>query len=111
MIILWTWNLDVQIKKKTFKAFEKQIGEITDFVSLPKGKRYRISSFENGILHFSRLDSNPQKNWSFKIKDVYRAYQKLSNFNTASFSAYVPIRHSPARGLLYKLKMIEPVWD
>jgi hypothetical protein len=37
---------------------------------------------------------------------VYEAYHELDHFDTEAFRAYVPRRHSPARGLLLHLELL-----
>jgi hypothetical protein len=72
-----------------------------------RGKRYEVQRFENDELFFIRLDAKSKKEWSMNLKEVYRAYEALEDFATVNFKPFVPIIHSPARGLLLHLGMLE----
>lgn len=71
------------------------------------GRRYQVVYCENSIMAFKRLDAKSQKPWEMDLQMIYMAYSELSSFPTENFRAYVPIRHSPARGLLLHLKLLE----
>ncbi|MFD0767301.1 hypothetical protein ACFQZI_20780 [Mucilaginibacter lutimaris] len=91
-----------------FKDFKKLILQSKEFESVPKQKKYKVTRIDNDIIHFIRLDADPSSDWSFDIKDIYNAYINLDNYTTSSFKNYVPRKHSPARGILSHLKLIEP---
>lgn len=71
------------------------------------GRRYEVQRIENDKLFFLRLDAKSDEEWSMNLKEVYRAYQELDDFATVNFKPFVPIAHSPARGLLLHLGMLE----
>jgi len=62
---------------------------------------------ENDEMFFLRLDAKGNKEWPMNLKNVYQAYKELEDFATINFKPYVPITHSPARGLLLHLGMLE----
>jgi hypothetical protein len=70
------------------------------------GRRYDVQRIENEVMHFLRLDAKSEKEWSMNLKEVYRAYKELDDFATVNFKPFVPITHSPARGLLLHLGML-----
>lgn len=70
------------------------------------GRRYEVKYVKDDIMHFIRKDADPEHDWSFDLKDVYKAYIELENFDTISFKKFVPRRHSPARGLLLHLRLL-----
>ena len=41
------------------------------------------------------------------LTKLYQAYQELTDFSTENFRAYIPIHHSPARGLLLHLGLLK----
>jgi hypothetical protein len=61
----------------------------------------------NDKLLFIRLDGKSKKEWSMNLKEVYSTYKELEDFATVNFKTFVPITHSPARGLLLHLGMLE----
>lgn len=71
------------------------------------GRRYEVQRIENDELFFIRLDAKSEKEWRMNLNEVYRAYTELEDFATANFKPFVPITHSPARGLLLHLGMLE----
>jgi hypothetical protein len=71
------------------------------------GRRYDVQRIENEEMFFLRLDAKSEEEWSMNLKEVYRAYKELEDFATINFKPYVPITHSPARGLLLHLGMLE----
>ena len=87
---------DFLAKAKTIKQFTSS-----------SGKRYLVTSIEGDIMHFIRLDANEDFDWQMNLKNVYTAYLELEDFATINFKPFVPITHSPARGLLIHLGMLE----
>ncbi len=71
------------------------------------GRRYEVQRIENDEMFFLRLDAKSEEEWSMNLKEVYRAYLELEDFATENFKPFVPITHSPARGLLLHLGMLE----
>lgn len=71
------------------------------------GRRYEVQRIQNDEMFFLRLDAKSAEEWSMNLKGVYRAYQELEDFATVNFKPFVPITHSPARGLLLHLGMLE----
>lgn len=71
------------------------------------GKMYQVIRIENDEMYFFRLDAKSEKEWSMNLKEVYRAYKELEDFKTINFKPYVPITHSPARGLLLHLGFLK----
>lgn len=62
-------------------------------------------------MNFLRLDSESSK-WDMDLKKLYKAFIELdeSKFsNTKNFKPYVPRTHSPGRGLLVNLGLIEQI--
>lgn len=45
--------------------------------------------------------------WDIALKKLYVAYVDLNDYKTADFKKYIPRRHSPGRGLLLRLGLIE----
>lgn len=86
--------------------FLKKAKKVERFTS-SRGKRYKVKYVEADVLHFTRLDANKDIDWSLDLNDVYRAYNELDEFDTIQFKRYVPIKHSPARGLLLCLELIK----
>jgi len=70
------------------------------------GRRYEVQRIENDKMFFIRLDAKSEEEWSMNLKEVYRAYTELEDFTTVNFKPFVPITHSPARGLLLNLGML-----
>jgi hypothetical protein len=70
------------------------------------GKRYKVVKIENDELSFVRLDANQQQIWQMNLKDLYQAYEELEDFATKNFKPFVPITHSPGRGLLLHLQLL-----
>jgi len=71
------------------------------------GRRYEVHRIENDELFFLRLDAKSTVEWSMNLKEVYRAYNELEDFSTVNFKPFVPITHSPARGILLHLGMLK----
>ena len=71
------------------------------------GRRYEVQRIENDEMFFLRLDAKSEEEWSMNLKEVYRAFKELEDFATVNFKPFVPITHSPARGLLLNLGMLE----
>jgi len=72
-----------------------------------RGQRYKVLRIDNGEMFFLRLDAKGNNEWQMNLKNVYQAYKELGDFATINFKPYVPITHSPARGLLLHLGMLE----
>lgn len=70
------------------------------------GRRYLVTRIDDDEMLFRRLDAKESKEWSMNLKNVFRAYQELEDFATINFKPFVPITHSPARGLLLHLGML-----
>jgi len=83
---------------------EKAI-KVKSFTS-SNGKRYEVQRIENDEMFFLRSDAKSGKEWSMNLKEIYRAYKELEDFATINFKPYVPITHSPARGLLLHLNLL-----
>lgn len=97
--------------------FHKTIPAVSliDFLSSAKavthfnsstGRRYMVVGIEGDELHFQRLDSKQEMKWKMNLRKVYEAYEKLDDFKTINFKPFVPITHSPARGLLIHLGLL-----
>lgn len=91
------------LSKNDFLLKAKKVGRFTS----SRGKRYKVKYVEEDVLHFTRLDANKDIDWSLDLNDVYRAYSELEKFDTIQFKKYIPVRHSPARGLLLCLELIK----
>lgn len=85
--------------------FLAKAGKVKSFRS-SNGKRYEVQRIENDELFFLRLDAKSEEEWSMNLKEVYRAYKELEDFATVNFKPFVPITHSPARGLLLHLGLL-----
>ena len=90
----------------SFKEFKKRAVIISSFTS-STGKRYKVKSIVGNEMYFLRLDVKSDLEWSMNLEEVYRAYKELDDFATNNFKPYVPITHSPARGLLIHLGLLE----
>lgn len=71
------------------------------------GRRYEVQKIENDEMYFIRLDAKTEQEWCMNLKEVYRAYIELEDFATVNFKPFVPITHSPARGLLLHLGILK----
>lgn len=98
----------IKIKTSVTKEqFLSQAQAVESFTST-NGKRYHVVSFNDGILKFLRLDGKkPEMEWNMNLNRLYQAYKELDDFSTEKFREYVPIQHSPARGLLLHLGLLE----
>jgi hypothetical protein len=94
----------------------KPLVSLNDFLTKAKtvesftsstGRRYSVDSVIDDAMYFYRLDADENTIWKMDLKNLYRAYQELEDFATINFKPYVPITHSPARGLLLHLEMLE----
>jgi len=93
----------------SFAEFVKKLSPVTDFSS-STGKRYKVVKHDATIIYFKRLDSdNPDDTWNFDLSDLFKAYKTLTDFDTVNFKPFVPIRHSPARGLLISTGLLVPI--
>ncbi|MBL0310169.1 MAG: hypothetical protein IPP77_10965 [Bacteroidetes bacterium] len=90
----------------SFDNFFQRAKEIKEFTS-SKGQRYKVLRIESSEMFFLRLDAKGNKEWKMNLKNVYQAYKELEDFATINFKHYVPITHSPARGLLLHLAMLQ----
>ena len=89
----------------TLTEFLEKVSIVKSFKS-SSGKRYQVRRVENGVMFFVRLDAKSNQEWSMTLKDVYSAYNELEDFSTINFKPFVPITHSPARGLLLHLGIL-----
>ena len=90
----------------TLSEFLDKAKKVESFTS-SNGRRYEVQRIENDVMFFLRLDAKSQTEWSMNLKEVHLAYQELEDFATLNFKPFVPITHSPARGLLLHLGMLE----
>lgn len=90
----------------TLNEFLDKAKTVTKFTS-SNGRRYLVTGIESDEMLFRRLDAKEDTEWRMNLKNVYRAYQVLEDFATLNFKPFVPITHSPARGLLLHLGMLE----
>jgi hypothetical protein len=90
----------------SLKEFETRAIKISSFSS-SRGQRYKVQSVEGNVMHFIRLDAKSSRVWDMDLELVYRAYSELDDFATINFKLYVPITHSPARGLLIHMGLLE----
>jgi hypothetical protein len=90
----------------TLEQFLDKASKVESFTS-SRGRRYQVEEVLNDIMFFRRLDSDGEIIWDLDLRSVYVAYTTLDNFDTISFKPYVPIMHSPARGLLLHLEMLK----
>lgn len=58
-------------------------------------------------MHFTLLGAISDQEWSMNWQEVNRVNKELDDFATINFKPYVPITHSPARGLLIHLGLLE----
>lgn len=87
-------------------TFLEKAKKIKNFAS-SSGRRYQVLSIKNDEMTFIRLDAKATEKWKMNLSDVYRAYEEIIDFSTINFKPYVNRRHSPARGLLIDLGMIQ----
>lgn len=90
----------------TLSEFLDRARKVKSFTS-SNGRRYKVQRIENDVMFFHRLDAKSEEEWSMNLKEVYRAYKELEDFATVNFKPYVNRRHSPARGLLLHLDLIQ----
>ncbi|MDQ3073806.1 MAG: Bro-N domain-containing protein [Bacteroidota bacterium] len=90
----------------SLSEFLEKASKVKSFTS-SNGRRYEVVRNENDKMYFLRLDAKPTEEWNMNLKEVYRAYEELDDFATKNFKPCVPITHSPARGLLLHLGMLE----
>ena len=90
----------------SFNDFKEKVVKISSFTS-STGKRYKVKSIIGNEMFFLRLDAKSDQEWMMNLDEVYRAYRELDDFATVNFKPYVPITHSPARGLLIHLGLLE----
>jgi hypothetical protein len=85
--------------------FLSRAGQVKSFTS-SNGKRYEVQNVVDNIMSFKRLDAKSLQVWTMDLKQLYKAYIELNDFVTENFRPYVPITHSPARGLLIHLRLL-----
>jgi|GEM_PF-1174413 len=85
--------------------FLDKASKVKSFIS-SNGRRFEVQRIENSEMFFLRLDAKSEEEWSMNLKNVYRAYKVYEDFATINFKPFVPITHSPARGLLLHLGMV-----
>lgn len=90
----------------SLKEFKKRAIKISSFSS-SGGQRYKVQSVVGNVMHFIRMDAKSSRLWDMDLDLVYLAYSELDDFATINFKPYVPITHSPARGLLIHLGLLE----
>lgn len=89
----------------SFNEFKNKAVKVSSFTS-SSGKRYKVKSIVGNEMYFLRLDAKSNQVWKMNLEEVYRAYRELDDFATINFKPYVPITHSPARGLLIHLGLL-----
>ncbi len=89
----------------TLSAFLAKAYKVSRFNS-STGREYKVTRIENDIMFFLRLNAQLTKEWNMDLKKIYEAYEQLEHFETVNFKPFVPITHSPARGLLLHLGML-----
>lgn len=90
-----------------YEDFLKKVSAVKSFSST-SGKRYQVIKYDSKLLKFLRLDGKKSDmEWSLNLTKLYQAYQELTDFSTENFRPYVPIHHSPARGLLLHLGLLK----
>lgn len=93
------------ISKSEFLTIAKKIKSF----SSSNGKKYLVKKVQGNTIFINRLDSKqPDKLWDLELEKIYMAYKGLNDFHTINFKKYIPIRHSPSRGLLIHLKLLIP---
>lgn len=91
----------------SMEDFLKKVSAVKSFTST-SGKRYQVIKYDGQSLKFLRLDGKkPDMEWSLNLSKLYEAYNELTDFSTENFRPYVPIHHSPARGLLLHLGLLK----
>ena len=100
----------IKIKPEiSYEEFIELVGDVSEFNSTT-GKRYKVSKYDTIHLKFNRLDGKkPEMEWNINLSKLYEAYQSLTDFSTANFKPFVPITHSPGRGLLLKIGLLKTV--
>jgi hypothetical protein len=89
-----------------FNEFQKKVNEVKLFTS-SEGKRYKVLKIVGDEIEFTRLDAKSTEPWKMSLSGVFKAYQELNDFKTENFKPFVERKHSPARGLLLHLGMLE----
>ena len=91
------------ISKAEFLSAAKKVKKF----SSSTGKRYIVKKVEDNTMFINRLDSkHPYELWDLNLEKIYSAYKELNDFDIINFKKYIPIRHSPSRGLLIHLKLL-----
>jgi len=91
----------------SYEGFIELVRDVKEFNSTT-GKRYQVSQYDTTHLKFYRLDGKkPEMEWSINLSKLYQAYQSLTDFSTPNFKPFVPITHSPGRGLLLKMGLLK----
>jgi len=89
----------------SYNDFREKAVKVSSFTS-STGKRYKVKSIVDNEMYFLRLDAKSDQEWSMNLEELYRAYKELEDFATKNFKPYVPITHSPGRGLLIHLGLL-----
>jgi len=92
----------------SFPKFLDKASRVRQFTS-SRGKRYLVLDMQDLRLYFLRLDAKRGVHWDIDLEQLYKAYTELDDFHTAAFKKYVPLKHSPGRGLLLHLGLIRPL--
>jgi hypothetical protein len=86
--------------------FLSRAGSVKFFTS-SNGNRYEVDKVIDNVMIFRRLDAKSLEDWEMDLHQLYKAYSELNDFKTENFRPYVPITHSPARGLLIHLGLLK----
>lgn len=85
--------------------FLNKARKVKSFTS-SNGRRYKVQRVENDEMFFVRLDAKSAEEWGMSLVEIYQAYKELEDFATVNFKPFVPVTHSPARGLLLHLGLL-----
>ncbi|CAM3358832.1 hypothetical protein [Zobellia roscoffensis] len=86
-----------------FIEFMQLVSPIVSFNSL-EGNEYVVEKLKETTMFFKRQST--KEIWDMDLKQVHKAYLELKDFKTINFKTYVPLKHSPALGLLLHLKLL-----
>jgi hypothetical protein len=92
----------------SYTEFLERVSKESQFTS-SRGRRYLITGLIDEVLFFDRLDSARDVEWDINLQKLYDAYITLQSYKTEEFKDFIPRRHSPGRGLLLRLGLIEEV--
>jgi len=93
-------------KNVSYNSFQKSASLLKTFSS-PDGTLYKNTGTDGDHLIFTRPGNS--KNEILSLKDTYEAYQQIDDYSTEAFKKYVNSKQSPARALLFELKLIERI--